>query len=115
MNLEDFCFLVSKKAASNAKKENYALDILTIITVANIVMQVIKFLYKIYGTTESTSSALNKMGPITRFALWRSVRKNLKGKKEREYLLDSLKDSFNKTNKKDIFMLVNEQIGEKND
>lgn len=113
MNLEDFCFLVSKKTASNAKKDNYSLDILTIITVTNIVIQIIKFLYTIYGSTEATSSSLVKMGPITRFVLWRSVRKNVKGKKEREYLFNSLKKCFKETSKENIFMLINEQIGEK--
>jgi hypothetical protein len=113
MNLEDFCFLVSKKTKSDAKKDNYSLDILTIITIANIVMKIIKLLHSVYGCTNTTATALNKMGPVVRFILWRSVRKNLKGKKEREYLLNSLKKCFKETSEENILMLINEQIGEK--
>lgn len=115
MNFEDFCFLVSKKTASNAKKDNYSLDILTIITVTNIIIKIIKILYMMYGSRNATASALNKMGPIARLVLWRSVRKNIKGKKEREYLLNSLKTCFKETSEENIFMLISEQIGEKNE
>lgn len=114
VNLQDFSSSVYKQTKEKAKEDKYSIDIITILAIANIIVQIIRLLYSIYGSNNQVSKNLNKMGPITKFILWRYIRKEIKCKTERKYLLNSLKDSFSKLDMESINKLVNEQVGEKN-
>lgn len=73
-------------------KENYNISIVTIITIANVVFQIIKFLYDWYKNKNTAAKAFKELGPMVKFFIWLRVRKEVKDRKEAKYIYKSICD-----------------------
>lgn len=78
------------EAQDEAKDDNYAIDIVTIITIVNLLYQIGKIIWNWYN--RDTDAAIKKSRKLSwwqRFVLWTVVRKNV-AKKDRGYIYDGV-------------------------
>ena len=94
--LEDYVDNLSKKVfddiSSKAKNESYSIDPLTLLTIASILLQLIKIIMEWYNNRkDKAADSIKSLNFIKRAILWKAVKKECKKSgKEAEFVYDGL-------------------------
>lgn len=108
--INKMAFLVHGHTKKKANDNNYTFDIVTILTIANIIIKLIMMIRDMKGgSDEEVADELQNMGPLRRLALRWIIFKNVKRAGERKYVFDGIRDSFKDLDKESVVKLVAEQ------
>lgn len=109
MNVNDLATSVHEKAKKEANDNNYTFDIVTIMTIANIIIQLIKLIKELRNSDEEVAEELRSMGPLRKIALRWMIFRKVKRSAERKTVYEGIRDSFKGLDKDTVLELVREQ------
>lgn len=109
MNINDLATGVHEKAKKEANDNNYTFDIVTIMTIANIIIQLIKLIKELRNSDDEVAEELKSMGPLRRMALRWMIFKNVRRSTERKAVYEGIRDSFKDLDRDSVLELVREQ------
>lgn len=109
MNINDLATSIHKKTNKQINKNNYSFDIVTILTIANIIIKLIELFMDRKDNYNEVAHELKNMSPVKKIALRWLVFKNVKNAGERKMVYEGIRDSFKDLKKDSIVELINEQ------
>lgn len=85
-------YRVKFDANNKAKAEGYSIDVLTIITIVNIIIKLVEIFIKWFNGRDKAASEFRSLNPLKRFMIWFQVKKQIRNRREARYVYRSMCD-----------------------
>ena len=95
MKLEEYdsqlAWMVHNDVKIKARKDEYKIDPLTVITIISLILEVVKWFIKNYGDNpEKLAESFGNMNLVQKWIVWRCIRRESDDRQEARYIYDSL-------------------------
>ncbi len=108
MNIQELAYLSHCKSKKIAKSQGYGFDVFTILTIVNIIVQIVKIVMKLYGSKERAANGLASLGAIKKFVIWKVVQKNCKDKDQANLVYEGIMDSLSSLSNEELVELLSD-------
>ena len=108
MNIKELAYISHCKSKKIAKSQGYGFDVFTIITIVNVIVQIIKIVMKLYGSKKRAAKGLASLGAIKKFIIWKVVQKNCKDKEQAGVIYEGIMQSLSSLSNEELVELLSD-------